>query len=237
MFAVDDENVKTMYDWIKENIGYDKMCVGAHVNANRPHTHFGITNVEILNVKDQRKAYNRKGLNKVHPDIKLSMHKNPDEEDDKKCLGYPLKEYAENKDIKYREYINIDDEELEGLRVFAHNVYRAAKYTQNKKEERKQQGGDRIRNLEKYINKKIETEMMDEDPNFGKKLKQEYLECNKCYIKIFKMVCDYNLIEEEKITWRWNDIATYTYSKMYRMADEDHKMKVIMFQQKIKYKE
>ena len=45
MFAVDDENVEDMYNWIEENITYDKISIGVHKNASRHHVHFGLTGV------------------------------------------------------------------------------------------------------------------------------------------------------------------------------------------------
>ena len=236
MFSNENEKIETMYQWIKENIKYEKMSIGIHKNATRPHVHYGLTKIEKPNVKHLRLYYNKKGLKEVHPDIKLSVHENANEEDCKKCLGYPLKEYEKIEDIKYRQYINIDDQELEGYRVFAHGVYRAANYIKNNKEEKKEAGNNRMLSLEDYVTKKIETEMMTEE----KIMKKEFDDPAKCYVEIFNMVCEYSHEEEDKITWRWTDIANYSYSKMYRLAREQSNLNrraIIRFQQKIKYKE
>jgi hypothetical protein len=242
MFSNESEKIETMYKWIKDNIKHEKMSIGIHKNATRPHVHFGLTKIEKPNVKHLRLYYNRKGLKDIHPDIKLSPHENVTEEDCKKCLAYPLKEYEKFEDIKYREYISIDDQELEGYRVFAHGVYRVAKYIQNNKEEKKEAGNTRLLGVENFLNKKIETEIMELDPMYAKseeikKLKPEYENnIGKLYVYIFRIVCDYNNNEELKLTWRWTDIANYSYSKMYRLCDDDqYHEKVIMFQQKLKY--
>ena len=235
MFAVDDENVEDMYNWIEENITYDKISIGVHKNASRHHVHFGLTGVDLPTVKDQRKAYNRKGLNKVHPDIKLSMHKDPDEEDNKKCLGYCLKEYDKFSKIKYRDKINIDDEELESLRIYAHAIYCSVKYNENKKQERKEQGNERANRLEEYLNEHYKQFMTDEEM-----YKPEYNDVPRLYIELCKLICDFNCEEENKITWRWSDIANIAYSYMYRNSRDYQNVNsrnIILFQQRIKLKE
>lgn len=242
MFSNKQEKIESMYKWINENIKYEKISIGIHENSSRVHTHFGVTRIEKPNVKHLRLYYNKKGLKDIHSDIKLSVRDDVCKSDDKKCLSYPLKEYEKFEDIKYREYINIDDSVLEGYRVFAHGIYCAAKYIQNNKEEKKEEGNTRLLGVEDFVNKKIETDLMELDPMYAKseeikRLKPEYENnVGKLYIYIFRIVCDYNDREEKKLTWRWTDIANYSYSKMYRLCyDDEYHEKVIMFQQKLKY--
>lgn len=238
MFAVDDDNVNEMYDWIKENLEYNKISIGVHVNASRKHVHFGLTGLGLPIVKDQRKLYNRKGLNKVHPDIKLSMHKEPTEDDNTKCLAYPLKEYNHFDKIKYRDKINIEDNELENLRIYGHNIYCSSKYLQNKKEERREAADNRLEKLFNYVMDKIK-KFMHNDPNYGTVLKPEWDNVGRLYIEVCKIICDYNLIEEQKKAWRWTDIGNQAYSFMYRISNEESNVNnraIIMFQQKLKIK-
>lgn len=255
MFSNKKKYIDALYNWVIANIKYDYISLGVHENANRIHTHIGLVNIDHPNVKHLRLYYNKKGLKEIHPDIKLSVHEcsyadapeNRDKprngfcDNDQKALGYPLKEYSKYEDIKYREYINIDDKELEGLRLFAHSIYRASKYQQNNKEEKQEASNYRMLSLEDYVTKKIETELMELDTMYAKsddvkKLKQEYEDnVGKLYVFIFRIVCDYNM-REQKLSWRWSDIANYSYSKMYRICDDDeYHSKIIMFQQKLKY--
>lgn len=254
MFCVTKEKVEAMNNWIEDNIKYQHKSVGVHVNASRHHVHFGITHIDKPEVKDLRKYYNKRGLRLIHPDIKLSVHQYQDDdtsqenknaqfnENDQKAVGYPLKEYEKFEEIKYRHMINIDDERLECARMYAHTIYAATKYTQIKKEERADDNNNRLIKLNKYVIKKIETEFMELDPLYAKsddikKLKEEYISnCGKLYVKIFKIVCDFNKYEEKKITWRWGDISNYVYSTMYNLTDdEEYQEKLIMFQQRLKY--
>lgn len=241
LFEIDA--LEKVIDFIDNHIIYGKRSVGIHQDATRHHIHIGLADADLPDCKDIRKYYNRKGVKdciEQAKNIKFSIYCETDEaKDDMKCLAYPLKEYENFEEIKYREYIkNIDDEDLEKYRAYAYTRYIALKHNKDREEAKKEEAGQRQLSLDQYLIEKINSEFYQRQiiklEGRPKKLKPEFEKITTGYCQIFEWACDYNSIEENKLSWRWNDIANHVYSIMYRLKIYSPTT-IIMFQQKIKY--
>ena len=235
------EKIEPLINWINKEIVYDKCTIGLHVDSNREHIHIGMVNVDLPKVRDVRKYYNRKGVKEIietAKNLKFSVYAEGDKDkDDMKCLAYPLKEYENTEEIKYREYIKgIEEDELENLRAYAHTRYLAIKHNRDRKNQVQEETQTRQLTLEKYLLDHFWSEMMGnttkEQP--VPELVEKYQNMTIAYLELFQTACKFNADVEEKLSWRWNDIANHVISFMFRQKEWDN-YKIIMFQQKIKY--
>ena len=149
-----------------KDINYDIVCltVGLHLDASRPHIHIG----HLINTNSDKEIKNwDKSLRplllefiniyKEKIDIKISFNSKVEETDRMAVLAYPLKEYKKYNDIILRkQFINLSDQEIEDLRVFAHKKWLEVLHGKQKKAKDKQAKEDSLENKWLYLDEKIQ---------------------------------------------------------------------------------
>lgn len=235
------EKIETLITFIDEHMEYEKRTIGLHKNATRKHIHVALVNIELPSCKDIRKYYNRKGLREKlqidSKDLKFSIYGITDEKyNEKNCLAYPLKEYTSNEEIMYRQYIKgLQEDEIESYRSYANSIYSAKQYKQQRDEQRAEQTTSRTEKVYEYLEKTAYRNYINYEDGF---IKDEYHEkgIEWLYVSLFEIVCDYNVDEESKITFRWSDIPNLVYTFMYReyKTFRLEKYQIIRFNQRLK---
>ena len=148
-----------------KDINYDIVClsVGLHLDASRPHCHIG----HLINTNSDKEIKNwDKSLRplllefiqlfKDKIDLKISFNSKVEETDRMAVLAYPLKEYRKFNDILLlKRFINLSDEEIEQLRIFAHSKWIEVLAGKAKKAKDKQQTEDTLEQKWLYIDEQI----------------------------------------------------------------------------------
>lgn len=166
--------VKIYHYEAMEQLDYEikRVTYGIHRNASRYHIHYHTINIIPENIKIY-KILNAKikslKINSLFPyasfeppEMKLSYHY---EFDENAILGYPLKEYENNKvmklDINIQDLVNVTDIHLEELRAQANKIYQTAQKAHEKKELQKMEKTQQKKDLYKYLDTVV---IVDEIP-------------------------------------------------------------------------
>lgn len=145
---------------------------GVHRNASRYHIHYHTINIipedkkiyKILNakIKTLKTKITLSYAEYILPEIKISYHY---EYDENAILGYPLKEYENNKimksDINIQYLVNVTDIHLEELRSQANKIYVNSQKEHEKKELQKMEKTQQKKDLYKYLDTVV---IVDEIP-------------------------------------------------------------------------
>lgn len=221
LFEID--KIAEVMRWIDENIKHHARTVGKHIEATRHHIHIAMYMCERPKPKDLSKYYrntkNAKEITQDPKDIKFTIYEETDRSYNmKKCLAYPLKEYETYDAIEYKHYNkNITDDMLEKYRIYAHEIWSAAKYKKERAQIRKEENSERAEKIETYLQNKMTDFMTEEDDEVGCKIKPEYEnDIEEVYYMMYEWIVDYHKYHTENLTWRWSDIPNQIYSFMAR---------------------
>lgn len=220
------ESLPLLLTWIDENLNPLSMTIGRHKDAKREHFHVALYMIERPTVKDLSKYYRvtkrAKDLLDDPRDIKFSIY----EEDDKKfdmrnCLAYPLKEYESYDELEFTGYIRgISEKYTEDLRAYANSIYKAKKYREKRELQKREENNDNQVKLQQYLDQRFNQELMDEvDDGTGFTnwtLKPTYhADIFETYMTISTWIHEWH-INQDKFTWRWQDVPNQVLSYMAR---------------------
>lgn len=149
-----------------KDINYDILCltIGLHLDASRPHIHIGHlintnSDKEIKNWDKSLRPLLQEFINifKEKIDLKISFNSKVEETDRLSVLAYPLKEYKKFNDILLtKQFINLSDQEIENLRIYAHSKWIEVLAGKAKKAKDKQEHEDSLEQKWLWLDKHIQ---------------------------------------------------------------------------------
>ena len=220
---------KILEQYVEKKYIVEKLTMGLHQNANRLHWHMGHL-VEIGEKKIIHWDKHLRGLitladfdNSIKEkiDIKITFNDKVGSDDILNVLAYPLKEYTIYSEIReIKQFIGLEEKELEAKRDYAHQIYLTAKYERKCKEEKKIIREDSLTSKWQFLDEELKIECL------GNKLLFKERTIESKIREVYKILLRYEKLqnkENDKKSFRINCVRDNAISYCYLrgLASED----------------